>query len=198
MYPRVTRIRLVGLRQCNSNLIQCTKKYCGINTTTVWLVIFARYLFSRFSRVKSHSRKLKPQKFCCPRVKRTNCVSIPGLLLYSSLQKRVSECAFDGYHWSNPKCYVITDARSRQRRKAESRSNLHTHRSRKLKTRKSLKSGYFAKICTRENYQPYGTGESERVRQFFSDSMPFYPSCLACAHLQFCESHAHTYIRLVG
>ena len=35
-----------------------------------------------------------------------NRVSIPGLHLYSSLQKHVSECAFDGYHWSNPKCYV--------------------------------------------------------------------------------------------
>ena len=108
-------------------------------THTVWLVIFARYLFLRFSWVKSHLRKLKPRKFCCPRVKRTNRVSIPGLLLYSSLQKRVSECAFDGYHWSNPKCYVNTDARSRQRCKAESRSNhrgSQIHRSRKLKPRK--------------------------------------------------------------
>ena len=52
-------------------------------SVTVWLVIFARYLFSRFSWVKSHSRKLKPRKFCCPSVKRTNRVLIPGLLLYS-------------------------------------------------------------------------------------------------------------------
>ena len=141
MYPRVTRIRLVGLRQCNSNLIQCTKKYWGINTTTIWLVIFARYLFSHFSQVESHSRKLKPRKFCCPRVKRTNRISIPGLLLYSSLQKCVSECAFDGCHWSNPKCYVNTDTQSRQRRKAESGSNRRgpqTHRSRKLKPRKNF------------------------------------------------------------
>ena len=43
---------------------------------TTWLVIFARYLSSRFSRVKSHSRKLKPWKFWCPCVKRMNCVSI--------------------------------------------------------------------------------------------------------------------------
>ena len=113
---------------------------------TVWLVIFARYLFSHFSRVKSHSRKLKPRKFCCPRVKRTNRVSIPGLLLYSTLQKRVSECAFDGYHWSNPKCYVNTDARSRQWRKAENGSNRRgsqIHQSWKLKPRKFLKSEFW-------------------------------------------------------
>ena len=129
---------------------------------TVWLVIFARYLFSHFSRVKSHSRKLKPRKFCCPRVKRTNRISIPGLLLYSSLQKRVSECAFDGYHWSNPKCYVNTDARSRQWRKAESGSNRRRSPDSpiaKIKTAKISEIGilaYFAKICTHENYQPYG------------------------------------------
>ena len=42
--------------------------------------------------------KIKTVTICCPCVKRTNRVLIPGLLLYSSLQKRVSECAFDGYH----------------------------------------------------------------------------------------------------
>ena len=83
-------------------LSRATTDRCALQRT-VLLVIFAMYLFSRFSRVKSHSRKLKPRKFCCPRVKRTNCVSIPGLLLYGSIQKRVSERAFDGYHWSNPK-----------------------------------------------------------------------------------------------
>ena len=100
------------------------------------------YLFSCFSQVKSHLWKLKPQKFCFPRVKRMNHVSIPGLLLYSSLQKHVSECALDGYHWHNPKCYVNTDARSRQWRKAESESNHHgsqIHWSGKLKPRKFLK-----------------------------------------------------------
>ena len=44
--------------------------------STLWLVIFARDLFSRFSRVKSQSRKLKPRNFCCPRAKRANRVSI--------------------------------------------------------------------------------------------------------------------------
>ena len=86
------------------------------------------------------------QKFCCPRVKQTNRVSIPGLLLYSSLQKRVSECAFEGYHWSYPKCYVNSDAWSRQRRKAESGSNCsrsQIHRSRKLKLWKFLKSEFW-------------------------------------------------------
>ena len=42
----------------------------------VWLVIFVRDLFSLFSRVKSHSRKLKPQNFHCPHVKRVNRISI--------------------------------------------------------------------------------------------------------------------------
>ena len=129
---------------------------------TIWLVIFARYLFSRFSQVKSHLRKLKQWKFCCPRVKRTNRISIPGLLLYSSLQKRVSEYAFDGYHWSNPKCYVNTDARSRQTAQGrERKQSLRVPDSPipKIKTMKISEIGilaYFAKICTRKNYRPYG------------------------------------------
>ena len=120
---------------CPSESLPTVKQQLNSSESyTVWLVIFAKYLFSRFSRVKSHSRK-----FCCPRVKRMNRVSIPSLLLYSSLQKRVSECAFDGYH----KCYVNTDTQSRQRCKAESENNRRgpqIHRSRKLKPRKFLKS----------------------------------------------------------
>ena len=42
--------------------------------------------------------KIKTAKILLPTCKRMNRVLIPGLLLYSSLQKRVSECAFDGYH----------------------------------------------------------------------------------------------------
>ena len=117
-----------------------------MNSNTVWLVIFARYLFSHFSRVKSHSQKLKPQKFHCSHVKQTNCVSIPGLLLYCSLQKHASECAFDSYHYSYPKCYVNTDVRSRQGHKVKSGSNRRgsqIHRSRKLKPRKFLKSEFW-------------------------------------------------------
>ena len=52
----------------------------------------------------------------------------------TSLQKRVSECAFDGYHWSN------TDARSRQRR---NRRESQFHRSWKLKPQKFLKSEFW-------------------------------------------------------
>ena len=113
---------------------------------TVWLVIFAKYLFLCFSWVISLSQKLKPWKFCWPCVKRINHISIPGLLLYSSLQKRVSDCAFDGYHWSNPKCYVNTGARSRQWRKAESGSNCRgsqIYRLRKLKPRTFLKPEFW-------------------------------------------------------
>ena len=49
--------------------------------STVWLVIFVRDLFSHFFlQVKSHSRKLKLQNFCCPRAKRTSCISNPSYL----------------------------------------------------------------------------------------------------------------------
>ena len=42
----------------------------------IWLVIFMRDLFSLFSRVKSHSRKLKPWNFHCPCAKWVNRISI--------------------------------------------------------------------------------------------------------------------------
>ena len=90
--------------------------------------------------------KIKTAEILLPCVKRTNRILVPGLLLYSSLQKRVSECAFDGYHWSYPKCYVNTDARSRQRCKAESGSNRRKsqiHQSRKSKPQKFLKSEFW-------------------------------------------------------
>ena len=124
-------------------------KYCMVgNFRKVFILVF-------FASQEPFA-KIKTPKFCCPRVKRMTRVSIPGLLLYSSLQKCVSECAFDGYHWSNPKCCVNTDARSRQRRKAESGSNCRgsqIHRSQKLKLRKFLKSEFWPisqKNCTRE------------------------------------------------
>ena len=44
-------------------------KSLGGGTVTVLLVSFVMDIFSRFSRVKSNSRKLKLQKFCCPRAK---------------------------------------------------------------------------------------------------------------------------------
>ena len=114
-------------------------KYCMVgNFCKVFIFVFfvSRELFA----------KNNPPRFCCPHVKRTTRISISGLLLYSSLQKCVSECAFDGYHWSNPKCYVNTDAWSWQRRKAESGSNRcgsQIHQSRKLKPRKFLKSEFW-------------------------------------------------------
>ena len=47
----------------------------------------------RFSRVKSHAfAKLKPRKFCCPRAKRTNRISIlsPLEIIYTPANRRVS------------------------------------------------------------------------------------------------------------
>ena len=40
------------------------------------------FIFAFFASQEPFARKLKPRKFCCPRVKRTNRVLIPGLLLY--------------------------------------------------------------------------------------------------------------------
>ena len=54
----------------------CSLTVCDI----VCLVIFVRELFSRFSQIKSHSQKLKPQNFCCPLAKQTNHVSIHPIL----------------------------------------------------------------------------------------------------------------------
>ena len=60
-----------------------------------WYVIFARDLFSRFSQVKSHSRKLKPQKlkprkFCRPRAsKRQSSAYLLGTI-YIAANRTVS------------------------------------------------------------------------------------------------------------
>ena len=88
---------------CNNTLVPVVKSpFCELYTM---VGNFRKvFIFVFFASQEPFARKLKPRKFCCPRVKRTNRVSIPGLLLYSSLQKRVSECALDGYHWSNQKC----------------------------------------------------------------------------------------------
>ena len=117
-----------------------------LTSLSVWLVIFWDIYFCVFRKSRAI---LKMQKFCCPSVKRTNRVSIPGLhvhvLLYSSQQKRVSKCvskcAFDA------KCYVTTDAWSRQGRKVKSGSNhrrSQIHWLRKLKAGKFLKSEFWA------------------------------------------------------
>jgi len=135
---------------------ECSNVICGWPLNPIWkhLLNFWYRMVGNFCEVfifaffasQEPFAKIKTAKICCPRVKRTNRVSIPGLLLYSTLQKRVSECAFDGYHWSNPKCYVNTDARSRQWRKAENGSNRRgsqIHQSWKLKPRKFLKSEFW-------------------------------------------------------
>ena len=103
------------------------------------------FIFAFFASQESFT-KIKTVKILVPMCKANELRFNPGLLLYSSLQKHVSECAFDGYHWSNPKCYVNTDAQSRQRHKAESGSNSHgpqIHWLRKLKPRTFLKSEFW-------------------------------------------------------
>ena len=78
----------VHVSSVGSKVIEmCTRhKICTSSIGTIWLVIVARVivardLFLRFSQVKSHSPKLKQQKFCHSCAKRTNRASIPGLYL---------------------------------------------------------------------------------------------------------------------
>ena len=64
-----------------------------------WMVLLIGYfLFSHFSRVEPFT-KIKLQNFCCPCAKQTNHISIHPTwnYLFSCQQKRVNECAFDGY-----------------------------------------------------------------------------------------------------
>ena len=128
---------------CKSNCEQwaakCYKKCLLLHTfcigyikrDTVWLVIFVRDLFSRFSQAKSHSRKLKPWNFSVHMWSEWTAFQSPAYL-YSRQQKRVSECAFDGYCWCYPEnrnaSYVSTDTWTRQRCKSESRSNRYYER----------------------------------------------------------------------
>ena len=96
---------------------------------TVWLVIFTRDLFSRFSRVKSHSQKLKPQNFCCPRARQANCVSTWPTSNYLFILTATGTCQqvclqrLSLKPSRKLKCYVSTDAQTERRRKAESGSN---------------------------------------------------------------------------
>ena len=116
------------------------------------------FIFVFFASQEPFARKLKPRKFCCPRVKRTNRVSIPGLLLYSSLQKRVSEGAFDGYHSKMLRKHGRTIQIAAQGRERKQSPRVPDLPIAKIKTAKISEIGslaYFAKICTRENYQPY-------------------------------------------
>ena len=115
----------------SSELLSATRSACFWywlyqTRDTVWLVIFVRDLFLRFSRAKSHSQKLKPQNFSVHMQSERTAFQSPAYL-YSRQQKRVSECAFDGYRWSYPEnrnaSYVSTGTWTRQRRKSESGSN---------------------------------------------------------------------------
>ena len=108
------------------------------------ILLITHYHSSSFTTTPHHSLLLLI--IHCSSSSFTSALHHSLLLLCSSLQKCVSECAFDGYHWSNPKCYVNTDAQSRQRHKAESGSNCHgpqIHRLRKLKLRIFLKSEFW-------------------------------------------------------
>ena len=95
----------------------------------VWLVIFTRDLFSRFSRVKSHLQKLKQQNFCCPRARQANCVSTWPTSNYLFILTATGTCQqvclqrLSLKPSRKLKCYVSTDAQTEWRRKAESGSN---------------------------------------------------------------------------
>ena len=136
----------------------------------IWLVIFARYLFLRFSRVKSHSWKLKPWKFCCPCVKRTNRVSIPGLV--TSIQQptkacpRVCLCRLSlklSKMLRKHRRTIQTAAQGRERKQSPQVPDSPIM---KIKTAKISEIGilaYYAKICTCENYQPYGNLQESQI-----------------------------------
>ena len=92
---------------------------------TAWLVIF---LFSHFSRLKSHLRKLKPQSFRCPHAKQANRISIQSsnfLAILTSIEtyKRVCLWQLLLKPSRNSKCYISTDTRTGQQHKAENRTN---------------------------------------------------------------------------
>ena len=65
---------------------------------TVWLVIFARDLFLRFSRTKEPFAKIKTTKNFTVHVRSERTAFQSLAYLYSHQQKCVSKCAFDGYH----------------------------------------------------------------------------------------------------
>ena len=119
------------------------------------------YLFSCFSQVKSHLWKLKPQKFCFPRVKRMNHVSIPGLLLYIAAYKSMSASVpltsitdiiqMLRKHWRT----IQTVAQGQERKQSPRVTDSPIG---KIKTAKISEIGIlanFTKICTHENYQPH-------------------------------------------
>ena len=63
---------------------------------------FSHGIYFHIFHELSHSQKLKPWNFCCPCAKQTNHISICPTwnYLFSRQQRRVNECAFDGYRWS--------------------------------------------------------------------------------------------------
>ena len=127
---------------CKSNCEQwaakCYKKclLLVLAISNTWYCVVGNFregfIFAFFASQEPFA-KIKTAKFLCPHAKWTNCVSIPAYL-YSRQQKRVSECAFDGYRWSYPEnrnaSYVSTGTWTRQRRKSESGSNRYYERPR--------------------------------------------------------------------
>ena len=148
---------------------------------TVWLVIFMRYLFSRFSQVKSRLRKLKPRKFCRPCTCKANePIFNPRPTwnyLYSLQHNRVSEFPLIWrlllkLSWKS-KCYISTDAQTTQHHKADIGSNRYYEcpvysafscvlanadsPTAKIKTMKISENrilASFANTCTSENLYP--------------------------------------------
>ena len=82
----------------------CTRhKIRTFSIGTIWLVIFARDLFSRFSQVKTHLQKLKQLLSSMCKANQPSFNPWPAWnYLYSCQQNRVGECAFDGHPWSYP------------------------------------------------------------------------------------------------
>ena len=157
--------------------------------------------FSRFSRVKSHLRKLKLRKFCWPRAKRVYHVSILSTSNYLAVltptkaRHRVCLWRLSLKPSRKLKCYVSTDARTGRRNISTNvlgtflatleqtadiiislckqflkfaqllavplaNPRVPDSPTAKIKSTKISETrilACFAKICTHENYQLYGS-----------------------------------------
>ena len=116
-----------------SSLIQCFR--CGDKISgriifnfktglphTKWMVNVVRNLFSHF-RVKSHSRKLKPQNFCCPRAQRVNGISIWHYLNYLVVLTAIEVYQQVCLWWLLFREVKVTDKQTGWRHKPKSRSD---------------------------------------------------------------------------
>ena len=95
----------------SKNIEMCTRhKICTFSIGTIWLVIFARDLFSRFRKSRA-IHKIKTAKILssmCKANKPSFNLRPTWIYLSSCQQMRASECAFDSHRWSYPRNWSAT------------------------------------------------------------------------------------------